>query len=125
MIRTILRTRSQSPSPALNQLVKGIQLSIQGAILLAEEVWGSQTEIEKKKQKRNKSQKHMPLAEGLSVLEASALITQPEEATEAHLPPQPTGHSLPLQPHKRPPQGCGICRLSGHSRETCPDRPIS
>ena len=123
LIRTTLRTRSQSPSPALNQLVKGFQLSIQGAILLAEEVRGSRAEIEKKKQKRNRSRKHMPLTEGLSVSEASSLIAQSEEATEAHLPPQPTGHSLPLQPPARPPWGCGICRVPGHRRETCPDRP--
>ena len=65
----------------------------------------------------------MPLTEGLSVSEASSLIAQSEEATEAHLPPQPTGHSLPLQPPARPPWGCGICRVPGHRRETCPDRP--
>ena len=45
----------------------------------------------------------MHLAEGLSVSEAFALIAQPGEAIEAPLPPQPTGHSLPLQPPIRPP----------------------
>lgn len=123
-IHTLLHARSQSPSPALNQLIKGLQLSMQSAILLTGEVRELQVENEKKKQKRDKAQKHMPLAEGLSVSEASALIAQPGEAMEAPLPPQPTGHSLPLQPCIQPPWWCGICRMPGHRRETCPDRPI-
>ena len=95
------------------------------AVLLAKENKELRDENEKKKQKRTQSRRHIPSEEGLSVLEASALIMQLAEATEAP-PPSPSVHGeSALQPCPRARQGCGICRLPGHRRETCPDRPIS
>ena len=89
-IKALLRIRSRSPpSPldrALNQLVKGFRLTIQGAILLAEENKELRAANEKQKQKRARSKRHIPTEKGLSVQEASILIIQPGEATEAPLP---------------------------------------
>ena len=76
-------------------------------------------ENEKKKQKRARSRKHLYAESGLSVQEASTLITQPVEAAK----PGPGQHSeSALQPRTKPPRGCGVCRKPGHRRETCPDR---
>jgi hypothetical protein len=124
-IKALLRTRSQSPSPLIDQVIKGFQISIYGALLLEKEASDLRAENEKKKQKRDRSKRQIPAPEGLSVSEASALILQPGEASE--VPPQgqpggPSGHS---QAPTRAPRGCGICRKPGHRRETCPDRPIS
>jgi hypothetical protein len=128
-IEALLRTSSRSPpSPsdrALNQLIKGFRLTMQGAILLAKENKELRATNEKQKQKRTRSRRQIPAEEGLSVQEASALIMQEQEATQA----PPPGPGIPgesgLQPRTKPPRGCGICRLPGHRRETCPDRPIS
>ena len=77
-IKALLRTRSQSPpSPsdrALNQLVKGFRLTIQGTILLAKENKELRATTEKQKQKRTRSRRQIPAEEGLSVQEASTLI---------------------------------------------------
>lgn len=47
-IKTLFRTRSQSPSPAFDQLIKGFQISIQNAILLEKEASDLRAENEKK-----------------------------------------------------------------------------
>jgi hypothetical protein len=60
-IKALLRTRSRSPpSPsdrALNQLVKGFCLTIQGTILLAKENKELRAANEKQKQKRTRSRR--------------------------------------------------------------------
>ena len=50
---------------------------------------------------------------------------QQQEAIEAPPPGPGMPGELTIQPRTRPPRGCGICRLPGHRRETCPDRPVS
>ncbi|OQE34135.1 hypothetical protein PENCOP_c031G07184, partial [Penicillium coprophilum] len=71
-IKALLRTRSRSPpSPldrALNQLVKGFRLTMQGAILLAKENKELRAANEKQKQKRTRSRKYIPAEEGLTSL---------------------------------------------------------
>ena len=128
-IKALLRTRSRSPpSPsdrALNQLVKGFQLQLQSHILQAQEIKELRAANEKQKQKRTRSRRHIPAEEGLSVQEASALIMRQQEAIEAPPPGPGMPGELTIQPRTRPPRGCGICRLPGHRRETCPDRPVS
>ncbi|EKV14843.1 hypothetical protein PDIP_42360 [Penicillium digitatum Pd1] len=61
---------------------------MQGAILLAKENKDLRAANEKQKQKRTRSRRQIPTEEGLSVLEASQLITEPVEAVEAP-PPRP------------------------------------
>ena len=94
-------------------------------ILLAKKNKELHGENEKNKQKCTQSRRQIPSEEGLSVLEVSALIMQQQEANEA--PPSGPGMhgESSLQPRTRPPRQCGICRLPGHIRETCPDRQIS
>jgi TPP-dependent indolepyruvate ferredoxin oxidoreductase alpha subunit len=98
---------------------------MQSAAFLEKEVSDLRAANEKQKQKRTRSRRYIPAEGGLSVQEASALIMQQLEATEA----PPSGPGIPgepaIQPRTRPPRGCGICRLPGHRRETCPDRLVS
>ena len=119
--------RLQSPSSplgcTLNQLIKGCQLAMQNGIFLAKENKEFWAVNEKQKQKQTQSRRQIPHEEDLSVLEAHELIEALIEALIALGTPQ-EGHILqPLQPHTQPPCGCGICRMPGHRRETCPDRP--
>jgi hypothetical protein len=88
-IKALLCTRSRSPpSPsdrALNQLVKGFRLTMQGAILLAKENTDLRAANEKQKQKRARSRRQIPAEEGLSVQEASQLISLPSAYLEDRL----------------------------------------
>lgn len=63
-----------------NQLVKGFRLIIQGAILLVKENKELRAANEKQKQNCTRSRRQIPAEEGLSVQEASQLITTPVEA---------------------------------------------
>lgn len=67
---------------------------MQGAILLAKENQELRAEKEKKKQKRTRSRRQIPAEEGLSVQEASQLITEPVKVVEA---PPPRGEEAPRQ----------------------------
>jgi len=128
-IKALLRTRSKTPpSPlnsAINQVLKACQITMQSTALLEKEVSDLRAENEKKKQKRARSRRQISSAEGLSVLEASALIMQPEQAIK-HPPPQVRARrESPLLPRTRALPRCGLCKNQGHRRDACPDRSIS
>ncbi|OQD85183.1 hypothetical protein PENSOL_c105G10945, partial [Penicillium solitum] len=59
---------------------------MQGAILLAKENKELRAANEKQKQKRTRSRRQIPADTGLTVQEASTLITEPVEAIEAPPP---------------------------------------
>ncbi|OQE07902.1 hypothetical protein PENFLA_c149G00127 [Penicillium flavigenum] len=59
---------------------------MQGATLLAKENKELRAAHEKQKQKRARSKRQIPAEEGLSVQEASQLLTEPVEAFEAPTP---------------------------------------
>lgn len=59
---------------------------MQSAAFLKKEVSDLRAENEKKKQKRTRSRRYIPSEEGLSILEASILVIQSEEASEAPPP---------------------------------------
>ncbi|OQD84501.1 hypothetical protein PENSOL_c118G08618 [Penicillium solitum] len=66
---------------------------MQSAAFLEKEVGDLRAANEKQKQKRTRSRRHIPAEEGLSVQEASALIMQQQEATEA----PPPGPGIPRE----------------------------
>jgi hypothetical protein len=77
-IKALLKQRSKSPpSPlnsAINQVLKACQITMQSAAILKKEIGDLRAENEKKKRKKTRSIRQIPSEEGLSVLEASALI---------------------------------------------------
>jgi hypothetical protein len=97
---------------------------MQSAAILEKEVSDLRAKNEKKKRKKTRSKRQIPLEEGLSVLEASTLIAQPEQAVlaqgsyEAGLAPAPS------QPRTRAKTKCSVCGIQGHRMTTCPNRPL-
>jgi Domain of Unknown Function (DUF1087). len=94
---------------------------MQGAILLANENKELRAANEKKKQKRTRSRRQILAEAGLTVQEASQLITEPVEAIEAPLPRRQRRLSPPLQPRTRALPTCGLCKNQGHKRNACPE----
>ena len=88
-IKALLKQRSKSPpSPlnsAINQVLKACQITMQSAALLEKEVSELRAKNETKKRKRTRSKRQIASEEGLSVLEASTLIAQPEQAVLAQV----------------------------------------
>jgi hypothetical protein len=126
-IKALLRMRSRSPpSPlnsAINQVLKACQITMQSAAFLEKEVGDLRAANEKQKQKRTRSRRRIPAEAGLSVQEASQLITEQVEVIEAPPPPQRRRPSPPLQPRTRVLPKCGACGNDGHRRNACPNRP--
>jgi hypothetical protein len=126
-IKALLCTGSQSPlSPsnrALDQLVKGCQLAIASATILAQENRDLRAENDKKKQKRSRSRRQIQSDEGFVVTEIQERREAPIEVPIAPAPPQLRQPSPPLQPRTRALPKCSWCGEIGHRITTCQNRP--
>ena len=96
---------------------------MQSAAILEKEVGDLRAKNEKKKQKRTRSTKQIPSEEGLSVLEASTLIAQSEQAILAPIPREAVPAPAPSQPRTRALPKCSICGIQGYKLTVCTNRP--
>ena len=96
---------------------------MQSAALLEKEVSELRATNETKKRKRTRSTRQIASEEGLSVLEASTLAMQPEQAILAQVSREVRPPPAPLQPRTRALPKCGACGIEGHKRNACPNRP--
>ena len=90
--------------------------------MLEKEVSELRATNETKKRKRTRSKRQIASEEGLTVLEASTLVAQPEQAVLAQIPREAESALAPSQPRKRALPKCSICGIQGHKLTTCPDR---
>jgi hypothetical protein len=125
-IKALLKQRSKSPpSPlnsAINQVLKACQITMQSAAILEKEVSDLRAANETKKRKKSRSARQIPSEEGLSVLEASTLLGQPEQAVLAAIPCEAGPAQAPSQPRKRALPTCSVCGVKGHKLTACPNR---
>lgn len=125
-IKKLLRHRTQSPpSPtntALNQLIKGCEIAMNSAILLAKENQDLRAAHEKQRQKGKRSNRQIAHTEGLSIQEAQELIQHKNETqeTQGALPVE-SASSTVQRPVRAPPR-CSNCHVIGHKRLQCPNR---
>jgi hypothetical protein len=96
---------------------------MQSAAILEKEVSDLRAENEKKKRKKTRSTRQITSEEGLSVLEASLLIAQPEQAVLAQGSREAGLAPAPSQPRTRAKTKCSVCGIQGHRMTTCPNRP--
>ena len=125
-IKRLLRQRTNSPptpsKTALNQLVKGCEMAMSSAIILAKENQDLRIAHEKQVQKRKRSNKQIAIQEGLSIEEGQSLLECRNQAEEAI--PAPPAEPVPeaeRRPVRAPPK-CSDCHIIGHKRLQCPNR---
>jgi hypothetical protein len=125
-IKKLLRHCTQSPpSPtktALNQLVKGFEIALNGAAILAKENQDLRTAHEKEVQKRKRSKAQIASAEGLSIKEGQALVQSKNQVEEAIQTGSIPNTPDTLQRRVRAPPRCSDCHIIGHRRLQCPSR---
>ena len=98
---------------------------MQSAAFLEKEVSDLRAANEKQKQKRIRSTRTIVHEGDLSVQKVRKLRAEPFEAQVMRINTYREQVSQGLQPSVRAGRACGICRLPGHRRETCPDKEIS
>jgi hypothetical protein len=122
-VQTLIRYCSQSPpSPtvqAINQLIKGCQMAMHSATILAAENSKLQTANEKVRKKRQKKKSYVGKGGVLSASEVQETQRGPgieveEEIQVVQAVQQPTS--------TRAPRMCSICRSLEHTARTCPER---
>lgn len=114
--------RTALPTPtnrALDQLVKGCQLAMNSAVLLAEENRQLRGENERQKKKRAKRRAFiatggvLTIQEGLDRSQATNIVPESAQATE----------EVTIQ--RRAPRMCSLCRSLVHTARTCPTKQVS
>jgi hypothetical protein len=125
-IRGYLEKRSKSPptptDQALNQLVKGCQIAIQGAALLAAENEKLRAANERQTQKRQLKRKYISQVTALTAAEAVKLIEQPKGApivVEDEVDEEPCIEENPPNEEENVVITCFICRGDDHYAKDC------
>jgi hypothetical protein len=125
-VKKLLKRRSQSPSQmAIQQLIKGCEMAMHSAALLAKENRDLRAANEKEKEKRKRSRRQMTPNEGLCIQEARELIQTRNEQGNEIGGSSVDSAPLPLEPPKRAPPRCSNCFIIGHIRTRCPTRHTS
>jgi hypothetical protein len=121
-IKDDIMNRTALPTPtnrALNQLVKGCQLAMNSAVLLAEENRQLRRENERQEKKRAKKRAFIATGGVLTMQEgldrSQATNTVPESG---ELPEEVTVKT-------RAPRTCSMCKSLLHTARTCPTRQLS
>jgi hypothetical protein len=122
-LQGLIRRRTNSPpSPteqALRQLVKGCQIAMQSAVLVANE--NSQLRAANNKQKKKRNTKRSYIATGGSLTAARA--AEAREQLERARNEQRGGVEVGLlEPKKRAPRTCSVCGSTDHTARTCKHR---
>ena len=131
LLKDLLDRRSQTPpSPiktVIDQMIKGSYLSLHSAALLTQENANLRAANEKKRQKRQRSNRQIPCEEGLTVEEGQSLaeqLNQPVEANRVRSHEQGELPNQAIQPPTRAPPRCSGCREIGHKINVCKNRYI-
>jgi hypothetical protein len=126
-IKTMLKRRTHSPptptKQALDQLIKGCQLAMHSAVILAHENQELRAANEKQIQKRKKSKKQLPHAGSLTIEEGAQLLQDAQMADEAIEGAIQQEASDALNTRQRAPPRCSNCHLIGHKRTQCMQQP--
>lgn len=122
LLRDSTNDSSSSTGDALNQLIKGCELAMSNAVLLAKENSDLRAAHDKAQLKRKRSRRQIARAEGLSVQEARALRQGENRQSEVQEGVDDMVASSTVERAPRAPPRCGNCQTVGHRRNHCPNR---
>lgn len=116
LIQDLLQRQSQSPSSrAIRQLVKGCQLAMHSATILAEENTRLRATNERRQRKKTQRRQYIASRGVLQAQEGQLLAIEAErverESRQDHLPER-----------SRAPPTCSKCHMQGHNRTQCKER---
>ena len=125
IIKNLLRKHTNSPptpsKAALNQLIKGCEMAMNNAILLAHENQDLKASHEKHLQKRKQSRRQIATEEGLSIQEGQDII-QSRNQSDGAIPIASMDPAPAIEYHStRAPPQCSDCNNLGHKRTHCPN----
>jgi hypothetical protein len=114
LVKDLLRRQSQSPtSQAISQLVKGCQLAMQSATILAQENQKLRASNQRQNQKRQLRRQYIACGGALQAQEGQALAAEAERGVEQG----DQTEAAPVQ--RRAPPTCSKCHVQGHKRTHC------
>lgn len=127
LIKHYLYRRTHTPpSPtlqAINQLVKGCALAMNGAVLMASHVEGLEAENKKQKRKQGIKRKYIARSGVLSVANGISLS---EREKNVQVERQEDAELFGTKPRSRAPSRCSLCRALEHTARICPQsQPIN
>src|SRR5450432_1350821 len=122
-IKDCIKYRTRSPlSPtdlALNQLVKGCEMAMNSAVLLAEENRQLRIENQRQKKKREKRRSYIATGGVLTVQEGLDLSQTANEGLQGWVA---TEEAIV---RTRAPRTCSMCKSLSHTARTCPTKEVS
>ena len=107
---------------ALDQLVKGCQLAMNSAVLLAEE--NRQLRHENERQKKKRAKKRTFIATG-GVLTNQEGIARQHRSQVTNIVPESGVVPEEESTQTRAPRMCSLCRSLLHTARTCPTKQVS
>jgi hypothetical protein len=114
LVKQLLQRQSQSPtSQAIAQLVKGCQLAMNSATILAEENSKLRAANARQRQKRQQRRQYIARGGALQAEEGRALAVEALRGAQEGVQPEGT------QPRQRAPPTCSKCHVQGHNRTQC------
>jgi hypothetical protein len=114
LVKDLLRRQSQSPtSQAIRQLVKGCQLAMQSATILAQENQKLRASNQRQVSKRQQRRQYIARGGALQAQEGQALVI------EAEIGVQQSDQAEPSPVQRRAPPTCSKCHVQGHKRTQC------
>jgi len=114
LIRHLLQRNSQSPtSQAINQVIKGCQLAMNSAIMLATENSRLHEANHRKKQKQQQRRRYIAQGGALTGQNGQVLAQRAENEEREEAQREAT------QVRQRAPPTCSNCHVQGHNRRQC------
>jgi len=113
-VKELLRRQSQSPtSQAIRQLVKGCQLAMNSATILAEENRKLRTANQRQRRRRDQRRQYIARGGALQAQQGQQLAIEAERVVAEVEQAQAT------QGRQRAPPTCTKCHTQGHTRTQC------
>ena len=113
LLKDLLQRQSQSPSQAVNQLIKGCQLAMHSAVIVAKENIELRAANQRRQQKQQVRRTYIARGGALTAEDGQRL------AREAEIVEQQVVQQDAQPRRQRAPPTCSKCHVQGHKRTQC------